>query len=619
MRVRSGVRQGGFADAGVVGSGRLVAVCLRLPGFDAGIVTAKRAAAAREASGMATIHPKDIFEPCAFGTARLPFTHHQELVTLRLLRDALPDHYTVFHATHVSWWDGKKSPLAEADFVVVNRDGDALMIEQKNGRLDETERGLVKTYDDADRNVISQMHRCADALRDSFKQIHGDTLTLRMILYCPDHTLTSINAVGLPRELVVDRPRAGGLVSVITKLLGPGGGGATAQRHQRVIEFLRNTYQLTVTTDQLMELHGVSADRLTGGLLDALRRFEMHPLRLRIAGTAGCGKTEIARDTVQRWAGAGRRTLLVCFNNALAAHLAERFGDAARVATVLGLCRDFMHSRGVDIDFTRASTPGFWRDFLDRMQALVLTEPPRGEWLFDGLIVDEGQDFEPDQFEVMTFFLREGGDIVWLEDREQNLYGKPPFPASGFATFRADGNFRTPLRIARFVQRALAMPFRPLNPVPGEGVHVHAYGTAAQQLDLIGELVTRLLKRGFNPEQIVVLSARGLQNAVFRDADRLGPLAVRRFAGYDAAGHPTFTDGALLCDTVWRFKGLEAPVVLLTDVDPAHDGTAADPRLGDIARRVLYCGMTRATWRLELLVAKGNPARPAFQKLASGV
>jgi len=567
---------------------------------------------------MAIVYPKDIFEPYSFGTAVLPYSHFHELNTLRRLRDELPDHYTVFHSTHVAWWNGKRAHFAEADFVVVNRDGDVLMIEQKNGRLSETGAALVKNYDDGDRNIVDQMNRCADSLRTAFSQANDDSLALRMLLYCPDHTLVGLNSVGLPRELVVDRSRASQLSNIVENALPKGSGGAkTAARRQRVLEFLSNRYELKVTKEQLMELHKVNADRLTGGLLDALRRFDMAPLRLRIAGTAGCGKTEIARDYVQAWAAQGRRTLLVCFNNALAAVLKERLGGQAHVATLLGFCRAFMESRGVTVDFRQVSRPGFWSAFLEQMQALVLTDPPRGEWLFDTLIVDEGQDFESDQFQILRFFLPEDGDIVWLEDPQQNLYLKHPFQEPGFVTFRADGNFRTPLRVARFIQSALNIPFVPLNPVPGEGVHVFEYGSDAQQLATLTKRIERFVSRGYSPDQLVVLSARRLEDAIFQKAEQLGPLRIKRFSGYDADGRLTYTSGELLCDSIWRFKGLEAPIVILTDVAPQMDRNDSTT-LAEHAQRVLYCGMTRATWRLELLVSKASPACDTFARLASG-
>ena len=60
------------------------------------------------------------------------------------------------------------------------------------------------------------------------------------------------------------------------------------------------------------------------------------------------------------------------------------------------------------------------------------------------------------------------------------------------------------------------------------------------------------------------------------------------------------TEGRLTFDSIYRFKGQEAPAVVLVDIDPNPDKL-------EHASRLLYCGMTRATVRLEMLVNRNNP------------
>jgi superfamily I DNA and RNA helicase len=67
------------------------------------------------------------------------------------------------------------------------------------------------------------------------------------------------------------------------------------------------------------------------------------------------------------------------------------------------------------------------------------------------------------------------------------------------------------------------------------------------------------------------------------------------------------TPGQLTFDSIYRFKGQEAPAIILVDVDPSNDRM-------DQAYRVLYCGMTRATVRLDMVVRAGNAANRRFLK-----
>jgi hypothetical protein len=52
-------------------------------------------------------------------------------------------------------------------------------------------------------------------------------------------------------------------------------------------------------------------------------------------------------------------------------------------------------------------------------------------------------------------------------------------------------------------------------------------------------------------------------------------------------------------ESIGRFKGQQAPAVVLTDVDPTITNQSR-------AERLLFCGMTRATVRLDILCRKNN-------------
>jgi hypothetical protein len=82
--------------------------------------------------------------------------HTAELRTLYLLRNSLPNDYTVYHGVHWSLEWRSVPAFGEIDFIVVNRSGEVLAIEQKSGALEETPGGLVKQYADGPKNVAAQ-------------------------------------------------------------------------------------------------------------------------------------------------------------------------------------------------------------------------------------------------------------------------------------------------------------------------------------------------------------------------------------------------------------------------------------------------------------------------------
>ena len=523
---------------------------------------------------------------------------HPELATLEHLKKRLSDDFTVFHGVHWSREYAKWTHFGEVDFVVVNRSGDVLLIEQKNGALIDGDDGLVKQYEDGDKNVNHQIRRSVDKVHQKFRWQHGGKgkLKLDYLIYCPNHRVLKVNAAALDMSRIVDASAKDGLPGRIQSVLGSGVD-STDGWTDTVRAFFRQTLDLVPDIHAHIDAQETAFVRAAGGIATLLSRLEMDPFRLRIRGTAGCGKSLIAREAHDRAVDSGRRPLLVCFNRNLAERLRARVTTGGYVDTWNGFCARFLESQGVKPDFVAARTnPRFWQE----VQEQVIGAAIPNDWLFDTLVVDEGQDFEQEWYDILKLFLTPDARIFWLEDADQNIYGKEPVSLPGFVGYRADTNFRSPESIATFIRDVLPFRFEVGNELRGLGVAVHAYDDSEDQLRIVSRLVRDLNRRGFAYHDIVVLTCRGATNSVFSEQERVGNVSLRRFTGdYDLFGNQLSTDGQLAFDSVYRFKGQEAPAIILVDVDP-------NPNRLDSALRLLYCAMTRATVRLEIIVSRAN-------------
>ena len=87
---------------------------------------------------MASIVPDGWRELAVTGAAQ------REIETLAILEAGLPDAYTVYHAVHWTNIERGYAVHGEIDFIVVNRAGNLLAIEQKSGFLSESAAGLIK-------------------------------------------------------------------------------------------------------------------------------------------------------------------------------------------------------------------------------------------------------------------------------------------------------------------------------------------------------------------------------------------------------------------------------------------------------------------------------------------
>jgi superfamily I DNA and RNA helicase len=217
----------------------------------------------------------------------------------------------------------------------------------------------------------------------------------------------------------------------------------------------------------------------------------------------------------------------------------------------------------------------------------------------DELIVDEGQDFQPEWKDALLRLLRPGSRAWWLEDPMQRLYDRAPIGLPGWVTLRAETNYRSPRDVLGYVNRLLR-PERPIeaaSPFEGGDVEILTYAGPEQLIDATTRGITRALQAGFRLNDTVVVTMSGREKSAFAPRDEIGPHRLKRWLGrYDLFGAPQFSDGDLLIETVYRFKGQSAPCVVLTEVDFAD--------FDDLAQRKLFVGMTRASMKLILVVSE---------------
>ncbi len=86
--------------------------------------------------------------------------------------------------------------------------------------------------------------------------------------------------------------------------------------------------------------------QLSDGLTTWARRIEVKPFRLRVIGTAGSGKTQLAIGVLHDAVAAGHRGLYVCYNRPLADHVCAIAPREAHAMTFHQLCEAVANEAG---------------------------------------------------------------------------------------------------------------------------------------------------------------------------------------------------------------------------------------------------------------------------------
>jgi hypothetical protein len=367
----------------------------------------------------------------------------------------------------------------------------------------------------------------------------------------------------------------------------------------QVIQLLRPDLRLipSLSSDEMdKQLLKLSAEQMR-----SLNMMDRNP-RLRVTGGPGSGKTLLAFETCRRELKArlDSRIGLMSFNRHLGAFLADvAKGEglsSVDAASFYSHCDSLIGNAG---DQT-VTDPNYFRQRVTDALAAARSLPEDRKFAL--LVVDEGQDFrdDGDKLALMDALLKGGlskGRWRWFEDLDQLLSPAPDLPPSGghlelLQALEAGAealmvhNWRNTDQIGRAVAKVIGRTDVETSGIPGPAV-VSAPYPAGRELELLNVVLAKHVLPKHLPKDIVVLSMRGAGKESYAGTAELGGLKA---VPYD----PTkpYEEGTLRTSTVFKFKGMESHVIVLTDLDKLDS-----PR----DRRRAYVGMSRAKYSLYLL------------------
>lgn len=493
-----------------------------------------------------------------------------ERLVFEALRDRLPAPWRVWHA--VAYSAAQTGAEGEADFVAAHPARGLLVIEVKGGRVACRDGHWFQDGRRLREAPAHQATRAAHALVRALAGAFGAPPAFPVA-----HAVWLTGADRPPREPL----DLAGLTLYADDLAAPepallralaAEGRAPAPVPLGALEALFSpTLEFRPAWARRRALQDARIARLTEEQGRALDAFAAFP-RLRVRGCAGSGKTLLALRQAAIWAREGRRVLLLCFNLLLAERLRALVADLPRVRAVAVnelLCE--LLGRRDDGD------PEFWHKL--QRDALPAARGLGARRAYDAVIVDEGQDFSPPLWEAVKALVPADARFLVFYDPAQNIFRRdlsalPEFPWP-------DACLTVNCRNTRGVFATLA-PYAPGDARPnprapeGEATEVYRAESRAATRARLGALLARLAAEGVPPEDILVIGAHA--------RPRMG-------LGGVLAAHP-----GVRYYTYRKFKGLEAPVLIVLDV---REG---DP-LWDRAAR--YTALSRAIHRLFVLELEG--------------
>lgn len=508
-----------------------------------------------------------------------------EQIVFNMIKDNLSDDWRVFHSfdfltrdLNYRLWDG------EIDFLLYNHQCGFLVIEVKGGTISYRngqwfqEDRLINPVEQAKRNKYAVRKLLEDRL---FKAIPMKFAHAVCFPSCSNRIFWPAEA----QDIVLTRDNLPHIESFARQLL------ADTPLPDNIRGFVSDTEIMQVLSP--MFEYGTKLSERIGAdekqfflfteqqcaILDALEQFK----RLQIRGCAGSGKTVMAVKKAERLAAQGKNVLLLCYNQLLAGYLKKLTAEQPliRVAAFFDYCIELLKIPQEQISKYK-NDPRLYREVLPKMLRVYIE---RTCLYYDAVIVDEGQDFTSEAWDVISLLPEEDGHFYIFYDPDQNIYTKElNLPDFGIPPVLLNKNCRNTKRIFEALRPYQSTPTAVIENAPlGSDVHI-LYGDCRENLEK--ELERLISCEGITLQDIVILGAHSLQNTSINENTAVGRFNI-------VTGNQPLKKMDVRYFTYMKYKGCESKVVILLDVDDD------DLRWKD--KRGIYTAMSRAIHELIIL------------------
>lgn len=366
----------------------------------------------------------------------------------------------------------------------------------------------------------------------------------------------------------------------------------TSDQVNRIVQLLRPTFEFFESPESRAGRRNAELKTYTQEQFDALDATSLNP-RVIFLGPAGTGKSLLAIELARRKANEGKKVLLICYNRLLGEWLKKETDYLKpQVKT------NTIHSHMLDVAglSPEGGDNDFWQERLPNAALSVLSSDVDYKHRFDVIIIDEVQDIlSPINLSFIDSSLiggiSKGNFYIFGDFEKQVLYQNDPKRIintylSNVPQFSLRVNCRNTPRIAEFVHLLGGLNpkysriRRPDNQIEPE---IILYSTRIQQAKALSEKIKELTaKRRYIGKDIIILSPHSEKHCISRlIGGVVKPIYSRnseRDIGY--------------C-SIYSFKGLESPVIILTDIDDINS---------DQAKSLFYTAITRALDELIIFV-----------------
>ena len=529
--------------------------------------------------------------------------------------EKLSDKYIIFHSVRWLKRNNKwKSTWKENDFLILNRNLGALVLEVKGGEI-ETDGTIFKqinseTGESADLDPEKRNDPLSQAIDGIY---HYRKMLSREVCRGIEDRFPVEAAVWFSKSEIADkrskfplpyREAEGAVLGYEDFKRGPKAiydifdfykshdkVDITDDEFNKIVEAIANDFELITAPGALKDELDHVFLKLTNeqaGLLDYISEQKYATIQ----GVAGTGKALIAKEAAKRFGQEGRKVLFLCFNRLLFSYLKKTYPyENVTYYNIHSIISEY----GTSIDDTYKPQ--------DRAAALLKIDWDKLD--FEDIVIDEAQDFLND--EIIYFKnlaeLRDGHFFAFY-DKNQLLTtdSVPEWIKDSECKLLLTKNCRNTYEIALTAYNVIDVELnQKVVMINGKDTTLtFAKGNPISQLTALINYLTSD-QNGFEYSDITILSLKPESESILNEITKISGIPILRER----------SNSGIFFTTSMKFKGLESRAVIITDIDE-------NSFLNEKIKRNFYVACSRATHYLSLFITGDDEKFKAIANAIGG-
>jgi hypothetical protein len=489
---------------------------------------------------------------------------HAEKRVFKALKNNLDEDWTVFHSyTMLGENHCQRLIDSEIDFLLFHPTKGLLVLEVKGGQISCSNQKWFQNGKQMKQSPANQAKHCKYNILDYLNKNIKGRLELPVA-----HAVCFPDCYGDLESLPPDTAKItinGDVLSFVeeevNRILVDFSKGLhikpSSANSEQALRLLSPNFEYGGTLSDQMGLANEAFFRMTEEQSQLLNFISGHKQAL-IEGCAGSGKTIMAIKKAKMLSESCESILFLCYNNMLCQKVKEELKGFSniQVETYHSYCLQELLKDG--FEFTPSKLPkNFWDDEIPSRFVDLLTKK---QLHFDALIIDEGQDFREQYWISISELIDDNGYFYIFYDPDQNLYEtKLQIPELG-NPFLLTQNCRNCKFVFEFLKEHNNSAYHLHKEAP-LGIEPKVYEIESSQLKQknLSQLLSQLIDRDrIKPEQIVLLGGHAMKHTFLNQQTSIGKFKIS-----ENGDNPE----AIAYYSLMKFKGCEAEVVILIDVD----------------------------------------------------